>query len=44
LAEPEQDSVEFPDAVKVVELREQESPELGETVSFRVTVPTNVRA
>jgi len=42
--EPEQDSVEFPDAVNVVTLREQESPALGETVSFSVTVPKNVVA
>jgi hypothetical protein len=39
--EPEQDSVEFPDDVKVVTLRVQERPVLGETVSFNVTVPKN---
>jgi len=39
--DPEQDSVEFPDAVNVVTLREQERPVLGETVSFKVTVPEN---
>jgi hypothetical protein len=41
-AEPEQDKVEFPDAVKVVTLRLQERPALGETVSFSVTVPRKV--
>jgi len=41
-AEPEQDNVEFPDAVKVVTLRAQERPVLGETVSLNVTVPMNV--
>ena len=40
--EPEQDSVEFPDAVNVVTLRAHERPVLGETVSFNVTVPKNV--
>src|SRR5690242_6816354 len=39
--DPEQDSVEFPDPVNVVTLREQERPVLGETVSFKVTVPEN---
>jgi hypothetical protein len=43
-AEPEQDNVEFPDAVRVVTLREQERPVLGEIVSFKVTVPKNVGA
>jgi hypothetical protein len=38
-ARPEQDKVEFPDAVKLVTLRLQERPVLGETVSFSVTVP-----
>ena len=42
--EPEQESVEFPDAVNVVTLREQVRPVLGETVSFRVTVPKKVGA
>jgi hypothetical protein len=37
--EPKQDRVEFPDAVNVVTLRLQERPVLGETVSFKVTVP-----
>jgi len=41
-ARPEQDSVEFPDVVKVVTLRVQERPVLGETVSFSVTVPMKV--
>ena len=43
-AEPVQDNVEFPDPVKVVGLSEHESPVLGETVSFSVTVPMNVGA
>jgi hypothetical protein len=42
--EPEQDNVEFPDAVKMVTLRVQERPLLGETVSFRDTAPKNVVA
>lgn len=42
--EPEQESVEFPDAVNVVTLRLQVRPVLGETVSFRVTVPKKVGA
>jgi len=37
--EPEQDKVEFPDVVKLVTLRVQERPVLGETVSLSVTVP-----
>src|SRR5205807_2987977 len=40
--EPEQESVEFPDAVNVVTLRLHKRPLLGETVSFNVTVPKNV--
>lgn len=43
-AEPVQDNVEFPDPVKVIGLSEHESPVLGETVSFSVTVPMNVGA
>ena len=43
-AEPVQDNVEFPDPVKVVGLSEHESPLVGETVSFSVTVPMNVGA
>ena len=42
--EPEHDNVEFPDAVKVVALRVQVSPVLGETVSLSFTVPKNVRS
>ena len=42
--EPEQDSVELPDAVNVVTLRVHERPVLGETVSFSFTVPKNVRS
>jgi hypothetical protein len=38
-AEPEQDKVEFPDTVKLVALRLQDRPVLGETVSLSVTVP-----
>jgi hypothetical protein len=40
--EPEQDKVEFPDVVKLVTLRVQVRPVLGETVSFSVTVPMKV--
>src|SRR2546425_9153156 len=40
--EPEQDSVEYPDAVKMVTLSVHERPVLGETVSLAVTVPKNV--
>jgi hypothetical protein len=43
-AEPEQDRIEFPDALKDFTLREQERPAPGETVSFRVTVPMNAGA
>jgi hypothetical protein len=39
--EPKQYSVEFPDAVKLVTLRVQDRPVLGETVSFSFTVPKN---
>jgi len=39
-----QDNVEFPDPVKVAGLSEHDSPVLGETVSFSVTVPMNVGA
>jgi len=42
--EPEQESVEVPDVVNVVTIREQERPVPGETVSFRVTVPKKVGA
>jgi hypothetical protein len=40
--EPEQDRVEFPDAVKLVALRVQVRPVFGDTVSFSVTVPMKV--
>jgi hypothetical protein len=40
--DPEQERVEFPDAVNVVTLSVQVRPVLGETVSFSFTVPKNV--